>query len=119
MIKRLSIIALLLGAMVLPAAADPSATNSSANDYPTIARADYIFACMQVNGQSREALEKCSCSIDVISEILPFAEYEAIETIRSIYMRGGKAQQQMGSGTQAQRILPLRQAQVEGELRCF
>lgn len=99
--------------------AQPVAAQSTVNDYPTIARADYIFACMQVNGQSREALEKCSCSIDVIAEILPFAEYESIETIRSIYMRGGKAQQQMGSGPQAQRILALRQAQVEGELRCF
>lgn len=97
----------------------PANAQQPVNDFPTVARADYIFACMQVNGQTREALEKCSCSIDVIADIMPFAEYEAIETIRSIYMRGGKAQQQMGSGTQAQRIQALRQAQVEGELRCF
>lgn len=103
----------------LCAATRVASAQQPTNDYPTVARADYIFACMQVNGQSREALEKCSCSIDVIADILPFAEYEAIETIRSIYMRGGKAQQQMGSGTQAQRIQALRQAQVEGELRCF
>lgn len=97
----------------------PSRADAPANDFPTVARADYIFACMQVNGQSREALEKCSCSIDVIASILPFEEYEAIETILSIYRRGGKAQQQMGSGTQQQRVKALRQAQVEGELRCF
>ena len=34
------------------------------NDYPTVARADYVFGCMQVNGQTRDALERCSCSID-------------------------------------------------------
>ena len=28
-----------------------------ANDYPTVARADYVFGCMQVNGQTRDALE--------------------------------------------------------------
>ena len=33
-----------------------------ANDYPTAARGDYVFACMQTNGQDRITLEKCSCS---------------------------------------------------------
>ena len=32
------------------------------NDYPTSARADYVFGCMAVNGQTRDALERCSCS---------------------------------------------------------
>ena len=32
-------------------AADPPT-----NDYPTVARADYVFGCMQVNGQTRDAL---------------------------------------------------------------
>ena len=48
-------------------AAQVSANELPPNDYPTIARADYVFACMQVNGQTREALEKCSCSIDQIA----------------------------------------------------
>ena len=48
-----------------------------ANDYPTAARADYVFACMQTNGQNRMVLDKCSCSIDAIAALLPYAEYEA------------------------------------------
>ena len=39
------------------------------NDYPTVVRADYVFGCMQVNGQTRDALERCSCSIDVIARL--------------------------------------------------
>jgi hypothetical protein len=35
------------------------------------ARADYVFACMKTNGETRRALERCSCSIDVIASILP------------------------------------------------
>jgi hypothetical protein len=62
-----------------------------ANDYPTIARADYVFACMQVNGQTREALEKCSCSIDQIAAVLPWSEYEETETIMSVSQRGGES----------------------------
>jgi hypothetical protein len=108
-------------ALVLAAAsvATPAWADQPANDFPTVARADYVFACMQVNGQSRESLEKCACSIDVIASILTYEQYEAAETIMSIYKRGGKAQQQMGSGTQQERVKLLRQAQVEGELRCF
>ncbi|MGH7191398.1 MAG: hypothetical protein ACREF0_19670, partial [Acetobacteraceae bacterium] len=39
----------------------------SANDYPTSARADYVFGCMAVNGQTHEALDRCSCAIDVVA----------------------------------------------------
>ena len=89
------------------------------NDFPTIARADYVFACMQVNGQSREALEKCSCSVDVIASLIPYDEYEAVETILMVFKRGGKAQQQMSNGDLQRRVKEMRRAQVEGELRCF
>ena len=44
-----------------------SANDLPANDYPTVARADYVFGCMASNGQTRDALEKCSCSVDVIA----------------------------------------------------
>ena len=89
------------------------------NDFPTVARADYVFACMQVNGQSREALEKCSCSLDVIASLIPFDEYEQVETILMVFKRGGKAQQQMSNPDLQRRVKEMRRAQVEGELRCF
>jgi hypothetical protein len=41
------------------------------NDYPTAARADYVFACMKTNGETRQALEQCSCSISVIASFFP------------------------------------------------
>ena len=47
-------------------------TSRGLNDYPTDARADYLLACMKTNGDTRPALEKCSCSIDVIASILPY-----------------------------------------------
>ena len=42
------------------------------NDYPTSARADYVFGCMKANGETQELLQKCSCSIDVIASIIPY-----------------------------------------------
>ena len=75
---------ILIAGVVVVAAVGARIANAvelPANDYPTYARADYVFACMQTNGQTRDALEKCSCSIDQIAAILPFAEYEQAETI--------------------------------------
>ena len=71
-------------------AARRSAAELPANDYPTVARADYVFGCMQVNGQTRDALERCSCSIDVIASLLPFDQYEEAETVMRVRQRGGK-----------------------------
>jgi hypothetical protein len=39
---------------------------------------------MKTNGDTRPALEKCSCSIDVIASILPYDRYIAAETFLSL-----------------------------------
>jgi hypothetical protein len=91
-----------------------------ANDYPTAARADYVFGCMQVNGQTRDALERCSCSIDVIASLLPYDRYEEAETVMSVRQRGGKnASMFLTMPTLRAKVEELKRAQVEAELRCF
>ena len=91
-----------------------------ANDYPTVARADYVFGCMQVNGQTRDALERCSCSIDVIASLLPFEQYEEAETVMRVRQRGGKnASMFLTMPMLRAKVDELKRAQVEAELRCF
>lgn len=97
----------------------PSAEELAHNDYPTVARADYVFACMQVNGQTREVLERCACSIDVISTLLPFTEYEEAETVMSVRQRGGKSVGIFEYGPIKEKVKAMKRAQVEAELRCF
>lgn len=89
------------------------------NDYPTFNRADYVFGCMQVNGNTRLALERCACSIDVIAEILPFKDYEQAETILSVRQRGGESVAHLMNPASQRVVEKMRQAQIEGELRCF
>jgi hypothetical protein len=90
------------------------------NDYPTVVRADYVFACMQVNGQTREALEKCSCSIDAIAALLPYDSYEEADTIMQVRRLGGeKAAIFLTNPTLRAKVDDLKRAQVEAELRCF
>ena len=91
-----------------------------ANDYPTVARADYVFGCMQVNGQTRDALEKCSCSIDVIASLLPFDQYEEAETVMRVRQRAGKNESMfLAMPMLRAKVDELKRAQVEAELRCF
>ncbi|MFN3622797.1 MAG: hypothetical protein ACK4TP_01920 [Hyphomicrobium sp.] len=90
------------------------------NDYPTAARADYVFACMQTNGQNRIVLEKCACSIDTIASLLPYSEYEAAETIMSVRQKGGESVAMFNSFAPfLEKVKNLKRAQVEAELRCF
>ena len=97
-----------------------SAAEVPANDYPTVARADYVFGCMQVNGQTRDALERCSCSIDVIASLLPIDQYEEAETVMRVRQRGGKnASMFLSMPMLRDKVDELKRAQVEAELRCF
>lgn len=96
------------------------ATELPPNDYPTEARADYVFGCMAVNGQSREVLRKCSCSIDVIASLMPYKEYEEAETVMSLVQRESETAGLFRSYQPlVEKVNDLKRAQVEGELRCF
>src|ERR1700742_4606613 len=62
----------------------PTVHADDLNDYPTAVRADYVFGCMKSNGETRQSLDQCSCSIDVIAPILPYDRYVTAETVLSM-----------------------------------
>jgi hypothetical protein len=108
-----------LAACVLLAAPLRGEEPQLTNDYPTAVRADYVFACMQVNGQTREALEKCSCSIDAIAALLPYDKYEEADTVMSMRQKGGEKGALFMIPEMKAKVDDLKRAQVEAELRCF
>ena len=90
------------------------------NDYPTSARADYVFGCMKTNGETRQALDRCSCSVDVIASLLPYERYVAAETVMSMSQALGERASIFRTPEPARAALnELRQAQAEAEVRCF
>jgi hypothetical protein len=90
------------------------------NDYPTAARADYVFACMNSNGNTRRALEQCSCSIDVIASILTYDRYVTAETFLSLSQVPGPFGTLFRSPEQARAAMTdLGRAQAEAQVRCF
>ncbi|HVY58358.1 MAG TPA: hypothetical protein VHA77_10955 [Xanthobacteraceae bacterium] len=108
----------LVAAAALAAAGSVAA--AELNDYPTSARADYVFACMKSNGDTRQALDQCSCSIDVIASILPYDRYVAAETVLSLSQVPGPFGTMFRSPEPAKTAAnDLRRAQAEAEVRCF
>ena len=113
------------GALVGPAGVSRPAPSANVppgfiSDYPTVARADYVFGCMAANGQTRPALEKCSCSIDTIATILPYEKYVEAETILSVgQVAGQQAEVFRTTGMFRDMVADLRRAQAEAEVTCF
>ena len=115
----LSLILVIAGASGAGAAAAEPAP-AVANDYPTAARADYVFACMASNGQTPEMLNRCSCSIDVIATLLPYDAYVQAETILRMRQVGGEKSTLFRGVASLRHVLDdLRNAQAEAEIRCF
>jgi hypothetical protein len=111
---------LLLLAVWLPLGGSARAAGAEDNGYPTAARADYVFGCMAANGGSQEALQRCSCSIDVIASVLPYKEYEKADTVlRMRHSVGGYLGQEFRTGASNDIVRQLEEAQAEAEVRCF
>jgi hypothetical protein len=90
------------------------------NDYPTSARAEYVFGCLKANGETRQAIDRCSCSIDVIASLLPYDRYVTAETVLSMsQVRGNLGGQFRSSAQAASALNDLRRAQAEAEVTCF
>jgi hypothetical protein len=113
--RRIARISLCLAALV-PLAGSAAAVA----DYPTDVVVDYVLGCMRSNGQSRETLDRCSCSIDVIASIIPYERYESAETFRRMAQMNGEASGLFRETAPARAAgSDLRRAQAEADIRCF
>jgi hypothetical protein len=112
----------LLGVLAVLCAALPVHAAQAADDpgYSTATRAEYVFACMATNSGTQEALQRCSCAIDVIATLLPYQQYEKAETVlRMRRTAGGYLGQEFRSAATNAMVRDLEEAQAEAEVRCF
>jgi len=104
-----------------PAIFVAAAPGPNSHDYPTATRADYVIGCMAANGNTREALLKCSCAIDTIAGLMPYTDYERAETALSL-QQGGGVGGRVGlfrDPPQIKAVIEeLRRAQAEANLQC-
>lgn len=110
----------LAAATLVAAPALAQSVAEQTNDYPTEARADYVFGCMAANGQTQDMLRKCSCSIDRIASVLPYDAYVEAETVLSLQQVGGERMSVFKSAPLAKAyVADMRRAQAEAEILCF
>jgi hypothetical protein len=110
--RSIGALAALMSAVVMTRADD--------NDYPTSVRSEYVFGCLKANGETRQAIEQCSCSIDVVASLVPYERYVTAETVLSMsQVRGNLGGQFRTSEQAASALNDLRRAQAEAEVRCF
>ncbi len=121
MLARLRTLACaVIAAGCMGALSSPAPAANQGNGYPTVAVADYVFACMASNGQTRQILEQCSCSIDVVASILTYEQYVEAETVMRMRLLGGdKGSIFRTDGAMKTVVDGLRRAQAEAEIRCF
>ena len=97
-----------------------TATAQQVNDYPTEARVEYAVACMATNAGLPDALQRCSCAIDAIADVLPYEDYVSAETVlRMRQTTGDRSGMFRGGGTMEAMVADLRRAEAEAEILCF
>lgn len=62
------------------AAAEPARDMAPVNNYPTLARVEYVNQCINNNGGKLAALYQCSCAIDRIANNLTYDDYVEVTT---------------------------------------
>lgn len=76
-----------VAALVLPCAS----ANPTANDFPTLARVEYVLRCMDYHGrQVYENMYSCVCSIDRIATEFSYDEFVKAEVLAQLRTTPGE-----------------------------
>jgi len=94
--------------------------HSKSNDFPTLARSEFVFACMSSNASNRDFMAKCSCAIDEIAKRMNYQEYAQAEAIARLWEGASPREEAFKSvGLSKDRMQKLFRAQAASELECF
>lgn len=84
----------ILGVLALAYCATGNAlaeTTTPPNDYPTQARVEYVFSCMnKYGGENYDHMYGCVCAIDKIAEKIPYANFVATSTLAIMIKTSGE-----------------------------
>jgi len=90
------------------------------SDYPTAALAEYVVLCMTGKEPTREILERCACSVDVVASIMPYDKYVQAETALRMSQVPGENTAMFRDVPWIQDVVDeLEGAQSQARTRCF
>lgn len=77
--------------MLLLAAGAVHAVHAAPNDFPTVARVQYVQDCMTAHpGGKFEMTSKCSCALDALAAEVSYDDYVTLSTIFNARTIGGE-----------------------------
>ena len=91
------------------------------NDYPTLARVEYVFECLDQNpGPRHEMVYKCVCAVDRVAEAVPYDRWVDLSTFFNAQPMAGErgAYVRERSDIQAQ-LRSYREIQLNAKKACF
>ena len=97
-----------------------SINSLKSNDFPTLARSEFVFECMSSNVNNRDFMAKCSCAVDEIAKRISFEEYAQAEAIARLWEGASPREEAFrGVGLSKEKMDKLFKAQAASELECF
>ncbi len=117
-------ISLLLGLAVMGlsgCATQPRTQSLPANDFPTQARVEYVFECMQRHGgQNYDNLYHCSCMLDELAKRMSYQEYSEAMVFTKLRSTPGEAGGVFRDPPQAGKLREkLKKAEEAAQAVCF
>jgi hypothetical protein len=126
-LASLALIAMVLagGAPLTALAQAPGAGAQAAterpNDFPTLARVEYVFDCLQENhGPRHEMVYKCVCAIDRIAEAVPYDRWVDLSTFFNAQPIAGERGAYIRERSDIQgQLKSYRELQLKAKKACF
>lgn len=101
----------------------PAATASErpVNDFPTLARVEYVLQCMlEHGGQNYDNLYHCTCAADALAAKMSYEEYSQSLTFTYMFNTPGERGGQFRDPPESKRLRDLlKESKALAQSRCF
>ena len=99
----------------------PQTSTERPNDYPTLARVEYVFDCLNENrGPRHEMVYKCVCAADRVAEAVPYDRWVDLSTFFNAQPMAGERGAYVRERTDIQaQLKSYRELQLQAKKACF
>lgn len=78
-------------ALLIPAALSLLPLSAWSNDYPTQARVEYVFGCMNTLGaQNYDNMYACVCTLDKLADAVAYDQFVELQSLRTLIATPGE-----------------------------
>lgn len=91
------------------------------NDFPTLARVEYVYGCMEKSGGANyDTLYHCACSLDKLAEQMPYEEYNKANTYAQLQGLPGERGAELRDAPESETLRNrLKAVQEAANQKCF